>query len=281
MHKITILVNDAILVKCDNPHMTKFPNHLKAFREAAGLTQPELARKSGVENVQNVSRIERGERRLTQEWADKFAPHLGTTARELMFPTPQQLANLSDRSQVREFERVPLDEAYVPLSDADGEGYDRDSYSPNIPGAIPELDAKAGGGEGAVGEVMVLPVGSGTISAHKIIDEWRIPPAYLREAVSDPDRAIVIGVQGDSMIPNYSPGDKVIIDLSEHELRADGVYLISDGFSAPQIKRLQRILFTVPPRCKIISDNPSYDPQEADIDGVRILGKVAAYVGRR
>lgn len=183
--------------------------------------------------------------------------------------------------EVREFERVPLDESYVPQPDADGEGYNRDSYSPNIPGAIPELDAKAGGGEGAVGEVMVLPVGSGTISAHKIIDEWRIPPAYLREAVSDPDRAIVIGVQGDSMVPNYSPGDKVIIDLSEHELRADGVYLISDGYSAPQIKRLQRILFTVPPRCKIISDNPSYDPQEADIDGVRILGKVAAYVGRR
>ena len=128
---------------------------------------------------------------------------------------------------------------------------------------------------------MVLPVGNGTISSHKILDEWRIPPSYLREAVANPERAIVLGIQGDSMMPNYAPGDRVIIDLTEHELRADGVYLISDGHSEPQIKRLQRVLFTMPPRCKIISDNPSYSPQEVDVDGIRILGKVAAYVGRR
>ncbi len=261
--------------------MAKFPNHLRDFRIAAGLSQPELA-KAADTNVQNVSRIERGERKLAQEWADLFAPHLKTTARELMFPTPEKLNSLrAGNGSVRELERVPLDEDWAPTSDTDGEGYNRDSYEPRIPGAIPELDAKAGAGEGAVGEVMVLPVGSGTISAHKIVDEWRIPPSYLREAVSNPDRAIVLGIQGDSMMPNYAPGDKVIIDLSEHELRADGVYLISDGYSEPQIKRLQRVLFTVPPRCKIISDNSSYAEQEVDIDGLRIMGKVAAYVGRR
>lgn len=261
--------------------MAKFPNHLRDFRIAAGLSQPELA-KAADTNVQNVSRIERGERKLAQEWADLFAPHLKTTARELMFPSPDKLQSLAAGSRaVRELERVPFDEDWPPSSDAEGEGYDRDSYVPRIPGAIPELDAKAGAGEGAVGEVMVLPVGSGTISAHKIVDEWRIPPAYLREAVSNPERAIVLGIQGDSMTPNYSPGDRVIVDLTEHELRADGVYLISDGYSEPQIKRLQRVLFTVPPRCKIISDNSSYEAQEVDIASVKILGKVAAYVGRR
>lgn len=183
--------------------------------------------------------------------------------------------------ELRDLERVPLDEEWRPTPDTDGAGYDRETYSPTIPGAIPELDAKAGGGEGAVGEVMVLPMGNGTISAHKILDEWRIPPAYLREAVANPERAVVLGIQGDSMMPNYAPGDRVIIDLTEHELRADGVYLISDGFSEPQIKRLQRVMFTAPPRCKIISDNPSYDAQEVDVDGIKILGKVAAYVGRR
>lgn len=260
--------------------MVKFPNHLRDFRVAAGLSQPDLA-KAADTNVQNVSRIERGERKLTVEWAEKFAPHLKISAGELMFPDSKILQMMRGREPVREFERVPLDEEWTPTPDADGEGYDRDNYQPDIPGAIPELDAKAGAGEGAVGEVMVLPIGNGTISAHKIVDEWRIPPAYLREAVSNPERAIVLGIQGDSMTPNYSPGDKVIIDLTEHELRADGVYLISDGFSEPQIKRLQRILFTVPPRCKIISDNPAYAEQEVDIDGLRIMGKVAAYVGRR
>lgn len=260
--------------------MAKFPNHLKDFRIAAGLSQPDLA-KAADTNVQNVSRIERGERKLTVEWAEKFSPHLKIAAGQLMFPDSKILQQLREDQPFREYERVPLDDEWRPEPDSDGEGYDRDNYQPKIPGAIPELDAKAGGGEGAVGEVMVIPVGSGTVSAHKIIDEWRIPPAYLREAVSNPDKAVVLGVQGDSMMPNYSPGDKIVIDLAEHELRADGVYLISDGFSEPQIKRLQRILFSVPPRCRVVSDNPAYAPQEVDIDGLRIMGKVAAYIGRR
>lgn len=263
--------------------MAKFPNHLREFREASSLTQPQLAKAAGVDNVQNVSRIERGERRLTQDWAEIFAPALKVTAKDLMYPSDETLKAIRAKgySSSSELDRVPLEEEWQPTSDVDGEGYDRESYSPQIPGAIPELDAKAGGGEGAVGEVMVLPMGNGTISAHKILDEWRIPPAYLREAVANPERAIVLGIQGDSMMPNYAPGDRVIIDLTEHELRADGVYLISDGYSEPQIKRLQRVMFTVPPRCKIISDNSSYEAQEVEVDGVKILGKVAAYVGRR
>jgi transcriptional regulator with XRE-family HTH domain len=62
----------------------KFPNHLRKFREAAGLSQPELAAKAET-NVQNVSRIERGERQLTKKWADVFAPHLGITPDRLIW----------------------------------------------------------------------------------------------------------------------------------------------------------------------------------------------------
>ncbi|WP_170116509.1 S24 family peptidase [Devosia submarina] len=247
--------------------------YVRHVMEAKNLSATALAKLAGMPSTT-----------LTRPLNDpehKFALS-STTIEKIAAATGISLASfLSKLGTVRELERVPLDENWQPTPDADGEGYERESYSPQIPGAIPELDAKAGGGEGAVGEVMVLPVGNGTISAHKILDEWRIPPAYLREAVANPDRAIVLGIQGDSMLPNYAPGDRVIIDLTEHELRADGVYLISDGYSEPQIKRLQRIMFTVPPRCRIISDNPSYEAQEVDVDGVKILGRVAAYVGRR
>lgn len=179
------------------------------------------------------------------------------------------------------YEPDEIQQKWVPHPDQDGAGYDRESYEPTVPGAIPELDAKAGAGEGAVGEVMVLPMGGGTISAHKISAEWLIPIDYLREAVRDPSRAIVLPISGDSMMPNYAPGDRVVIDLSEHELRADGVYLISDGFNAPQIKRLQIIPFSVPRKCRIISDNPAYQAQEVETDMVHIMGRVSAYVGRR
>lgn len=247
--------------------------YVRYVMERTGLSATALAKKADMPSTTLTRPLNNPEHKfsLSSTTIEKIARATGITLS----------AFLNAHGPVREFERVPLDGPYQPTSDHDGEGFHRDSYSPNIPGAIPELDAKAGAGEGAVGEVMVLPMGNGTISAHKILDEWRIPPSYLREAVANPERAIVLGIQGDSMMPNYAPGDRVIIDLTEHELRADGVYLISDGYSEPQIKRLQRVLFTVPPRCKIISDNPSYEAQEVDVDGVKILGKVAAYVGRR
>lgn len=257
--------------------MTGMSDDTKAYvrhvMEVTGLSATALAKKAGMPSTT-----------LTRPLNDpehKFALS-STTIEKIASATEISLSSfLAKRGGVRELERVPLDETWQPTADADGEGFNRETYEPRIPGAIPELDAKAGGGEGAVGEVMVLPMGNGTISAHKILDEWRIPPSYLREAVASPERAIVLGVQGDSMMPNYAPGDRVIIDLTEHELRADGVYLISDGHSEPQIKRLQRVMFTAPPRCRIISDNPSYEPQEVDVAAVKILGKVAAYVGRR
>jgi transcriptional regulator with XRE-family HTH domain len=247
--------------------------YVRYVMERTGLSATALAKKADMPSTTLTRPLNNPEHKfaLSSTTIEKIARATGISLS----------AFLNAHGSAREFERVPLDAPYRPTPDHDGEGYARESYSPTIPGAIPELDAKAGGGEGSVGEVMVLPMGNGTISAHKIVDEWRIPPSYLREAVANPERAIVLGIQGDSMMPNYAPGDRVIIDLTEHELRSDGVYLISDGHSEPQIKRLQRVLFTVPPRCKIISDNPSYEAQEVDVDGVKILGRVAAYVGRR
>lgn len=246
-------------------------DYVRHVMEVTGLSATALAKKAGMPSTTLTRPLNDPEHKfaLSSSTIQKIATATGIT-----------LASFH-AGGVRDLERVPLDENWHPVSEGDGEGYDRDAYSPTIPGAIPELDAKAGAGEGSVGEVMVIPMGNGTKSAHKIVDEWRIPPAYLREAVANPDRAIVLGIQGDSMMPNYAPGDRVIIDLTEHELRADGVYLISDGYSEPQIKRLQRIMFAVPPRCKIISDNPTYGAQEVDVDALKILGKVAAYVGRR
>lgn len=257
--------------------MDTIGTRIRYARKLRGLTQEDLARHFKISRVS----VAQWEGRGNSPEADRI-PELArilTTSTDWLMEGRGAIPGPSD---IKEFEVEPVDaEAWTPTADAEGDGYDRENYKPKLAGAIPELDARAGGGEGAVGEVMVLPVGNGTISAHKIVDEWRIPPAYLREAVPNPERAIVLPIQGDSMMPNYAPGDRVLIDLSERELRSDGVYLISDGFSEPQIKRLQRILFTVPPKCRIVSDNPAYAAQEVDIDGLRIMGRVAAYVGRR
>lgn len=243
-------------------------------RKAAGFAGPKAVEDEFGFDINKYKAHESGRNGFEAIDAEAYAKAFGVSFEWL---------NLGKGSMIRELTYEPdeVQQPWTPQPDQDGAGYDRESYEPTVPGAIPELDARAGAGEGAVGEVMVLPMGGGTISAHKISAEWLIPIDYLREAVGDPSRAIVLPISGDSMMPNYAPGDRVVIDLSEHELRADGVYLISDGFNAPQIKRLQIIPFAVPRKCRIISDNPAYQPQEVETDMVHIMGKISAYVGRR
>lgn len=179
--------------------------------------------------------------------------------------------------------------SYLPIDKDDGEddsggqagGFTRDHWKPKTPGAIPELDISAGAGEGTVGNVIALPMSGGTISAHEVVEEWPFPPNWLREVVSDVGLTIITPVNGDSMVPNYMPGDRVIVDLSQDHLLVDGVYLISYDMGPPQIKRLQRVPLTVPPKVSIKSDNPAYDTFEVELDLLRIHGRICASVGRR
>ena len=49
---------------------------LKSFRKAAGLTQGQLAQRAGTTQAQ-VGRLEKGQRRLTDDWVMRLAPALG------------------------------------------------------------------------------------------------------------------------------------------------------------------------------------------------------------
>lgn len=160
-------------------------------------------------------------------------------------------------------------------------GYAREHWKPKFPGALPELDISAGAGEGTVGNIIALQLDGGSISAHEVVDEWPLPLTWLHEAVNDVSQSLVVKIVGDSMVPNYLPGDRVIVDLSQDRFMNDSAYLISDGEGAPQIKRLQRIPLSVPTRVAIISDNPAYPNHEVEVDLLRIHGRVCAHVGRR
>lgn len=258
--------------------MDSIGSRIKFARKLRGLTQEDVARHFSISRV-SVAQWEGRGNSPEPDKIPELARILTTTTDWLIKGT----GKTPHENDIRELRVEPLDEdaPWRPVTDSDGEGYDRESYRPKIPGAIPELDAKAGAGEGAVGEVMVLPVGLDTISAHKIIDEWLLPPAYLREAVRNPGQAIVMAIDGDSMVPNYAPGDRVIIDLSQDRFEADGVYLISYDYRPPQVKRLQAVPLTVPHKVAIKSDNMLYATYEVELDLIRIHGKVCAYVGRR
>ena len=259
------------------PDTETVANWLDPFLKAAEISQEALGEKLGLSRA-TVNRLANDHSKLKRDRAEQMASHLQVTVEQLMLNRPPA----SGRADLR-YEPFPEnDPSWHPEPESYGAAYSRENYSPTIPGAIPELDAKAGAGEGAVGEMMVLPMRNGqTYSGHKVTGEWYIPMAYLRDAVTNAKQTVVLQVEGDSMLPNYYPGDRVLIDLQQTEMRVDGVYLITDGESPPQIKRLQRVPFTSPAMVEIRSDNPSYRVIEIELSRVIIMGKIAAHVARK
>lgn len=164
--------------------------------------------------------------------------------------------------------------------DADA-GWSAGKWQPSVKGSIPEIDIGLGAGEGMVGEMINIPSEGGGTMGHRVIAEWTFPSGFLQTLGADPGWCVVGEVIGDSMVPTYQPGDRVLIDLRQTKLRADAVYAISDGFSEPQIKRLQRVPFSDPPRVKIISDNPALETFEAELERVQIIGRVIGAVTRK
>lgn len=60
------------------------PSPLAAAMNDAGMSMAALARHSKTSR-QQVQRLVKGGRKLSKEWAERFAPHLATTAAQLMF----------------------------------------------------------------------------------------------------------------------------------------------------------------------------------------------------
>lgn len=185
-----------------------------------------------------------------------------------------------------EFRRLSLeDEAreeaeYLRHTEA---GYNSDGdYEPGIDGAVPEIDVMVGAGDGNLGDIINLHIGGVVVSAHRVVDEWKFPDGYLTKILDvSARRSLVLPVVGDSMMPTYLPGDRVLVDLTQVEMSIDAVYVISDGESPPQIKRLQRVMFSHPQMVDIISDNPSHKTQTVELSMLKIIGRVAGKVSKQ
>lgn len=165
---------------------------------------------------------------------------------------------------------------------AENNGFHLETWRPKTTGALPEIDVKLGAGEGTVGGTVNVRVGDNTITAHPVVAEWSMPLSFLRdEARAKPSQTIVMEVVGDSMFPNYMPGDRVLVDLSQNRMIADTVYAISDGNSEPQIKRLQKVPFSDPVQVRIISDNTTLETFTVDLDKLTIIGRICGHIARK
>lgn len=247
----------------------KFPNGLRAAMLAEGIGQSELARRIKATR-QDVSRWANQERRLTPEDAATIAPHLKTTAEELLLLKRQELV-------------------YDPRDPADPDPIDPDraatvgEYTPaNLPdGASPQLDVT--GGMGAGGFILTadgVPGVSGmTFAAEHISGFWQMPAQVQSALAIRAKDTVIIPVQGNSMAPTLIEGDFVFVDTRHRWPSPDGVYALADDFGGIIVKtlRLADSDHGDGPHIEIVSDNPDkdrYPPKLRRAEDLRIIGRV-------
>lgn len=231
---------------CDfRPMNDRFIDWIREGLKRPGKTQVGIANALGIAHPQ-ITQMLKGKRRIKVDEISKIAAYL-----EL--PTPSM-------AEPVELERVPFDEN-------NGNGY-HDAWKPSMPGGLPQLDARAGAGDGALGTIVNIETAGGT-SGHLVTQEWVVPRSALGV---NPARVFALPVDGTSMEPGLNTGDIVFVEPAESVVAGE-IYVIDDG-DGPMVKRLRIDRNEEPPRLWITSDNPAVPDFWRPIGSVRVIGQV-------
>lgn len=131
---------------------------------------------------------------------------------------------------------------------------------PMVP--IVELDVRAGAGGGALN------------SEELEAGHWQLPGDLVRSVTTAPTTALkILTVYGDSMEPEFRPGQRVMVDTSDQMPSPPGVFVAWDGL-ATVIKRVEFVPHSDPPKVRFSSDNPRYQPYERTLEEAHIRGRV-------
>jgi transcriptional regulator with XRE-family HTH domain len=217
-------------------------------REARGMSRSELVRLSGV-SKQQLSRLENGLIRLRLDHLEPYAAHVGYTPEQILlwgrFPGTGE-AEVEARKAFR----------------AATETYD----------FVPELAAHV---EGADAASRKKARKAGSLADPLKPERWGFPPSFVRDQLQvSADHLVVIEIDGDSMAPTVTSGDRVIVDTGHKTPAPAGLYAIRDPVEGIVVRRLQLLRSAQPPRVKVISDNPKHATEEIQVDEVMIFGKV-------
>jgi SOS-response transcriptional repressor LexA len=145
-----------------------------------------------------------------------------------------------------------------------------EAHAASITGLVPVplLDLAVSAGPGALPE-SELPVA-----------QIGFDPAWLKRlTAAGADELNLVKVEGDSMAPTLLPGDDILVDRSDGEVRVrDGIYVLRMEDSL-LVKRLT--LHPVTRRVTVQSDNPAYaDWPDLALSDINLIGRVI-WTGRR
>lgn len=106
-----------------------------------------------------------------------------------------------------------------------------------------------------------------------ILSEWSLPKQLLVNQVGSESTMKIIQVMGDSMQPEFNPGDRVMVNTADRIPSPPGVFVLWDGFGLI-IKRCEMVPHSNPPRVILSSAKPNYATYEMDVKELEIQGRV-------
>lgn len=201
-----------------DPAEGSLPNRIRELRERRQLTQEELAAAIGTSKMQ-VSRLERGERRLTQSWMERIGQALRVHPAELL-PAVQAFPLAAPRGASG-------------AGAAPGEVRPADDHLPITAGALPRDVPVLGTSRGGRAD------GPSDFELNgEVVDFARRPPGIgqLRDVFA-------LYVVGESMTPWRQPGDLVYCTRSRHPRPGDYVVVeLQPGEGEPPAALLKRLV---------------------------------------
>ncbi|WP_024354197.1 XRE family transcriptional regulator [Brevundimonas naejangsanensis] len=220
---------------------------LREGRTARGLNQTEVARELGLKSQSVVSNWESG---ALESWADYLDGIADLYGLEI-----DTLRPLADVRSVDELEAVESPEVAP-------------KREPSTFVQIPEYDIR-------------LSAGGGSIATDAdAIAYWSFPREYLENEVRAPLSSLgVVTIEGDSMFPTLSSGDRVLVDRSETNPAKPGVYAIFDS-NATVVKRIEKVPASDPAEVVLISDNKNHNQYRVPADLVTVIGRVVWFARR-
>ena len=224
-------------------------------RQARGMSRTELVKLSGI-SKQQLSRLENGTIRLRLDHLEPFAKHLGYTPEQILL-----------------WGRYPGTGGGEPEGHTEPAARSRPEYTAPRSAArieVPEIDPRAAAEE-IGGRKKRKEGGSGNVFK---LERWHFPESFVRDQLrTSPERLLVLEVEGDSMAPTITSGERVIVDTAHTTPTPDGLYAIRDAFNCVVVRRLQMLRSTRPARVNIISDNPNHANEEVGLGELQIVGK--------
>lgn len=107
-------------------------------------------------------------------------------------------------------------------------------------------------------------------------DAWVMPASVIsKKTSSSPDQIRIFSIQENAMVPDFMPGEQVLVDLSRTSPSPAGVFVVSDGMSHI-VRQCEYVPHSDPPEVRFSARNSKYEAYTLPLEKAQIIGRVIA-----